>query len=612
MGRVTETLGRDGSVGIDESSSPAPAPPLSGSRQSPSAAVSEQAPPRLGTNPRDIASLYINHRHEFAVLAHRYLRNPFDVDEVVQEAFLRLVLSMPELETELQAVAYARRTVTNLCLDRLRRDKRAPAPTPLDEMPLEMPSDDAPLDDPILAAEDSALVRAALAKLAPTQRRALVAFEVEERPVPDIAAELGIEETAVKHVLYRARRQLRKLLVGSQVDPATDLLTMTGSDVWTIAAKRAAHGAQRVGVWMLLIALPALAALGLWRSASSGVDESQIAEPPVTGFGGGLFDPHSTIVPTPPVPAATKPTKTSTPPSQPSEVASSAQETQGSNARPESPPASGSAPSARPTRSPSVAPSPHPRPSGTPSGTSAPASHSPTPDSAGGVTVPKGFVVGGAIDSTNAGAVVVERVPATNSSETAHSELAFIATTAAGSLRIDVSVDSTPGSLQLRATPTLPVNGAASQFDPVSEAVTKATADDRGSVLVDMRLALSGAGRVLGPADGPGLAAKPSSLRLVLVLTPGLDRISSGRLEILGIQAVSTPTAAPSPIPTLETSVSVSPPLPAGVDTAAPMNATAGAASPLDAGPSPGVAGTGAPLPVAGSPITPMTVAPTN
>ena len=71
---------------------------------------------RVGTNPRDFASLYIRHRASFGLHARRFLSDPRDVDEVLQEAFLRLFLAMPELETELQALAYCRRTVTNLCI----------------------------------------------------------------------------------------------------------------------------------------------------------------------------------------------------------------------------------------------------------------------------------------------------------------------------------------------------------------------------------------------------------------------------------------------------------------------------------------------------------------
>jgi hypothetical protein len=84
----------------------------------------------LGSDPHAFAGLYIRHRSSFTSHARRYLRDPRDADEVVQEAFLRLFLALPELETELQALAYCRRTITNLCIDRYRADARAPGWSP--------------------------------------------------------------------------------------------------------------------------------------------------------------------------------------------------------------------------------------------------------------------------------------------------------------------------------------------------------------------------------------------------------------------------------------------------------------------------------------------------
>ena len=60
----------------------------------------------LGSDPHDFASLYIRHRSSFTALARHHLRDPRDVDDVLQEAFLRLFLAMPELGTDLQALAY--------------------------------------------------------------------------------------------------------------------------------------------------------------------------------------------------------------------------------------------------------------------------------------------------------------------------------------------------------------------------------------------------------------------------------------------------------------------------------------------------------------------------
>ncbi|MCW2606968.1 MAG: polymerase subunit sigma-24, partial [Frankiales bacterium] len=158
----------------------------------------------LGADPHDFAGLYIRHRHSFGLHARRFLRDQRDVDEVVQEAFLRLFLALPELGSELQALSYCRRTITNLCIDRYRADQRRPRLIDLESVPADVLSEDE-LDDPVIRAEDAAIVREALALLSPLHREALVKREIEEKPLPVIAEELGIPEDSVKHLLHRAR-----------------------------------------------------------------------------------------------------------------------------------------------------------------------------------------------------------------------------------------------------------------------------------------------------------------------------------------------------------------------------------------------------------------------
>jgi RNA polymerase sigma factor (sigma-70 family) len=175
----------------------------------------------LHSDPHDFAGLYIRHRSSFTLHARRYLHDPRDADEVVQEAFLRLFLALPELETELQALAYCRRTITNLCIDRYRAQARRPRLVDLESVAAEDLADEDP-GDPVVRAEDAALVRDALSMLSPLHRAALVKREIEEKPLPVIAEELEIAEDSVKHVLFRARRALRRLLAATSLAPGSD------------------------------------------------------------------------------------------------------------------------------------------------------------------------------------------------------------------------------------------------------------------------------------------------------------------------------------------------------------------------------------------------------
>ncbi len=135
----------------------------------------------------DFAGMYIRHRASFVLHARRYLRDPRDADEVVQEAFLRLFLALPELETELQALAYCRRTITNLCIDRYRASARRPTTLELEAAADVV--DPASPEQQAIQQEDAATARAALSLLSPLHREALVKREVEEKSLPVIAAD---------------------------------------------------------------------------------------------------------------------------------------------------------------------------------------------------------------------------------------------------------------------------------------------------------------------------------------------------------------------------------------------------------------------------------------
>ena len=213
------------------------------------AAVDVPAPARaLHSDPHDFAGLYIRHRASFTLHARRYLRDARDADEVVQEAFLRLFLALPELETELQALAYCRRTITNLCIDRFRAQARRPSLVDLDSAGAMNLADDDP-GDPVVRAEDAAMVRAALSLLSPLHRAALVKREIEEKTLPVIAEELAIPEDSVKHVLFRARRALRRILASTSLAPGSD------AEIAGALGKVMRQGSGGLAAFLLLLVL---------------------------------------------------------------------------------------------------------------------------------------------------------------------------------------------------------------------------------------------------------------------------------------------------------------------------------------------------------------------
>jgi RNA polymerase sigma-70 factor (ECF subfamily) len=221
-------------------------------------ADSPEARPERPIAPGDFPSFYVRHRSALDLHARRFLDDPHEVEDVVQETFLKLFLAVPEIETELQALAFSRRVMTNLCIDRYRARKRRPAVINLDQGTAEeVLAEDEPAD-PVIQAEDAAVVRQALGLLTPLHRAALVKREVEEKPLPVIAEELGIPEDSVKHLLFRARRALRRLLVGTTVDPDVPLESMTLREALAAAPRRVLTATGALLVILLVVATGAV------------------------------------------------------------------------------------------------------------------------------------------------------------------------------------------------------------------------------------------------------------------------------------------------------------------------------------------------------------------
>jgi RNA polymerase sigma factor (sigma-70 family) len=257
----------------------------------PDAAVLPEPSRALHSDPHDFAGLYIRHRTAFTLHARHYLRDARDADDVVQEAFLRLFLALPELETELQALAYCRRTITNLCIDRYRAQARRPSLVDIGSIPLEeLPDEDH--GDPVVRAEDAALVREALSMLSPLHRAALVKREIEEKSLPVIAGELEVPEENVKHLLFRARRALRRLLVGTSLEPGAD-----GEGGLALLTRAGTGG---VGAFLALLVLGFGSGPNLQAIPVVGVDLPEII--PVTGLarsvGHAVTDVVDAVAPT--------------------------------------------------------------------------------------------------------------------------------------------------------------------------------------------------------------------------------------------------------------------------------------------------------------------------
>ena len=141
-------------------------------------------------------------------LAGKLLRDDEEAQDILQEAFYRLWKNYRNLDSGVQAEALSVRTVRNLSISSLR--SRRPVSS-LDDM--------TPSDQPIAESDGSTEREEQLQvveklineRLSPLQGQIIRLRDVEGRSMEDIARRMGMEETAVRMNLSRARKTIRNL-----------------------------------------------------------------------------------------------------------------------------------------------------------------------------------------------------------------------------------------------------------------------------------------------------------------------------------------------------------------------------------------------------------------
>ena len=209
------------------------------------------------------SSFYTQNRSELIAHANRIVKDKAKAEEITQEALVKFMLAAPELSSDDHALSYLHRTIENLCIDLFRAENRRPNLVALDDATAEVESTWQVSGDhsqAISSAEDAAIIRQALSLLSPAERAALVMWEVEGRSTAEIAKELGIKESAVRHTVSRARASLRKVLSELVIDEARGL---TALDLLSTTYKKAAELAGKSSKIALTFILVLTAFLGL-------------------------------------------------------------------------------------------------------------------------------------------------------------------------------------------------------------------------------------------------------------------------------------------------------------------------------------------------------------
>ena len=224
---------------------------------------------------QDFASIYVRFRPHLERHARRFLTNRSQVEEVVQDAFLYLMTTLPELDSEVGVLRFLKWKTRLLALDVIRANSRASF-SPIDDQP-EFAANLPEMNDSLEQADDAAIVSLALAKLQPRQREALIATLYEEKSAEVVAAQMNLSDNAFRQLLFRARSAFKKALVGE-----AETAGKTVSQILSIAARKAAAESGKyisaAGAFLLVLAI----AIGVIPNLSNDVVSDQVALPEPT------------------------------------------------------------------------------------------------------------------------------------------------------------------------------------------------------------------------------------------------------------------------------------------------------------------------------------------
>jgi RNA polymerase sigma-70 factor (ECF subfamily) len=222
---------------------------------------------------QDFSSIYLRFRPHLERHARRFLRNPSQVDEVVQDAFLYLMVSLPELDSEIGVLRFLKWKTRLLALDVIRASGRAYINS-IDDVQ-EPESNDPEVSSNLEQQDDAAVVRLALSKLNPRHREVLIASMYEEKSTEEIASQVGLSENATRQLIFRARAAFKKALIGD-----IDTTGMSAAAILSVAARKAASEGKKVGAAALTLIALVVMSLTVFPGLNRATTD-QMAEAPV-------------------------------------------------------------------------------------------------------------------------------------------------------------------------------------------------------------------------------------------------------------------------------------------------------------------------------------------
>jgi RNA polymerase sigma-70 factor, ECF subfamily len=156
-------------------------------------------------------------------LCYRFTNSPVDAEDLTQEVFIRVYRTMGSYDVEKGAFNTWLTTLTrNLLVDHFRRTRQDRMTESMDAslgedddgptLSTQLADQGASPDDRLASKETQQVVRAALARLSPDLREAVILRDLQDMDYKEIAQVLRVPEGTVKSRINRGRMELARLL----------------------------------------------------------------------------------------------------------------------------------------------------------------------------------------------------------------------------------------------------------------------------------------------------------------------------------------------------------------------------------------------------------------
>ena len=155
-----------------------------------------------------------SHARRIYALSYRFTRCRAEAEDVNQEVFVRVYLTLNSYRAEIGSLSgWLTHVTRNLLIDRYRRARRHERCHPIREPELSVTDSRAPNPLQYLARDEAAVrVHTALQSLSPNTRSVIVPHDLEGLGLDEVAALLRVPVGTVKSRMIRGRRELARIL----------------------------------------------------------------------------------------------------------------------------------------------------------------------------------------------------------------------------------------------------------------------------------------------------------------------------------------------------------------------------------------------------------------